>query len=53
MTDAEINREEFLLERAGMLMSDGMDQDGADAEAAQMWLAWRDSWVMWRAEVEA
>lgn len=38
MTDYELHRKEWLRERAGMLMSDGMPKQLADHRALEMWL---------------
>jgi hypothetical protein len=37
MTDYELHRKEWIAERAGMLMCEGMPQKQADAIAADMW----------------
>ena len=42
MTDAELHREEWLLERSGMLMADGMTQELADHRALEMWIELQD-----------
>jgi len=42
MTDADLHRREWLLERAGLLMSDGWPQLLADHRAAELWLDWQN-----------